>query len=102
MLHLKCFLFYNYFKVSHSKASSLNDFLKTTGERKLIKDSHQYLVLSKHLLCRHVSDLPGEKSQAKFISKNMKNGLFSIFHGSPKNLLTGERALAKAESPEAL
>lgn len=48
MLHLKCFLFYNYFKVSHSKASSLNDFLKTTGERKLIK------ILTDILLCRSI------------------------------------------------
>ena len=48
MLHFKCFLFYNYFKVSHSKASSLNDFLKTTGERKLIK------ILTDILFCRSI------------------------------------------------
>ena len=48
------------------------------------KDPHQYLVLLKHLLYQHMSDLPREKSQAKFINKNMRNDLFLPLPLKPK------------------
>lgn len=36
---------------------------KNHWEEKISKDSHQYLVLLKHLLYQHMSDLPRKKSE---------------------------------------